>query len=131
MGVALRESPSLRKSVQVIAADPAHDFGITGQYLITVLLGDVPHLAVYLRLQAATGERGLQLGAVEGFEVGLVAIGEHSVKLQDVVNGLSVDDGVGATGVVAYTAADTGAVGSSGIGGVLEAEGSQMSVELD
>ena len=46
------------------------------------------------------------------------------------VDGLAVDDGMGAAGVVADAATDAGAVGGGGVGGVVVAVGVKLAVQV-
>ena len=62
--------------------------------------------------------------------MGRGTVGEDDVQLFDVVQGFAVDDRVGAAGVVADAAADAGAVGRGGVGGVLQAVGGHLAGQL-
>ena len=119
-----------QKFVQVIAADPAHNVGVTGADLGIVVLRQAADAAVDFRLQPGAAELGLQLGAVQRAETGRRRIGEDYIQLHNVVQGFAVDHGMGAAGVVAHAAADTGAAGGGGVGGVHQAVGQQFAVEL-
>src|SRR5436189_155309 len=81
-----------------------------------VARGEPPHRPVRLALQAAAGAGFAQLRVIQGAQVGDVAVGEEDFQLQDVVDGLAVDDGVRAGRVVRDHAADRGAVGGRDVG---------------
>ena len=57
-------------------------------------------------------------------------VGEYNVQLLDVIQGLAVDDGVGAAGVVADATAHAGAVGGGRIRSVLQPVGAHLAGEL-
>ena len=118
------------KLVQVITADAALDLGVGAIDFVLLLAGDTENATIDLTLQSAGTEPGFQLGRRQLTQVGRGAVGQDYVKLFDVVESLAVDDGVGAAGVVADAAADAGAVGRCGIGGVLEAVAGNLAGEL-
>ena len=62
--------------------------------------------------------------------MGLGAVGQDHVQFFDVIQGFAIDDRVRAAGVVAYAAADTGPAGSGGVGGIHQAVGNQLSVQV-
>ena len=116
--------------VQVVAADAALNLGVGAVDLVLLLAGDAEDAPVDVTLEAGGADSGFQVGRTEFAEVGGGAVGEYDVQLLDVVQGLAVDDGVGAAGVVADAAADAGAVGRGGIGRVLQAVGAHLAGEL-
>ena len=116
--------------IQIVAANPAHDFGVAGLNLRKVLLSNALDTTVNVRLQAGTAELGFQLVAFQGTEVGLGTVGQYHVQLHDVVQGLAVNHRVGAAGVVADAPAHAGPVSRGGVGGVLQAVGEQVAVQL-
>ena len=99
-----------KKFVQVIPADPAHDFGVPGLDFSRVVLGNTTQPPVDVGFQVRATELGFQLAGFQPFEMDPRSIGKDHLQFLDVVQGLSVDDRVSAAGVVAETAADTGPV---------------------
>ena len=116
---------AVQEPVQVIAADPPHDARVAVFYLLAVFLGDFKDAAVDAGFQPVAAQLALQFRRAEVGESGLCAVGKDYLKLQDVVAGLAVDDGMGAAGVVADAAAHRGAVRRRGVWSVFQAVGRQ------
>ena len=116
--------------VQVVAADATLDLGVGAIDLVLLLPSDTEDAAINLALQPGGAEPGFQLSRRQFAQVSGGTVGQDYVKLPDVVQGLAVDDGVRAAGVVADAAADAGAVGGGRIRRILEAVGGDLTGQL-
>ena len=94
------------KFVQVVSAHATHDPGVPGLDLVPVLVGDTADFTIDLPLHAALGGLLAVLAVTDRLEDRPRTIAQDHVEFQDVVYRLTVDDGMGAAGVVADHAAD-------------------------
>ena len=117
------------EGVQVVAADAPHNLGVAGLDFRQVVLGDTQDSTINIRFQAVALQPRFQFMGLQGPELGLGGVGEDHIYFLDMVQGLAIDDRVGATGVVANAAAHAGPIGRGGVGGILEAVSRQVTVQ--
>ena len=116
--------------VQVVPADAPHDLWVALLDCGGVFLGQAAHAPVDFRFQAGAAQLPFQFPCVQWAKVGLVAVGQYHVQFHDVVQGLPVDHGMSAAGVVADAAAHAGAAGSGRVWGIHQPVRQQLAVKL-
>ena len=104
----------------VVAGDAAGDVGEALGDFAAVLVGDGAEFGEQAAFGPSGVEQAAQLGAFAAGELEAGAVGEHDRDGVDHVDGLAVEAGMGAAGVVADAAADGGAVGGGGIDRVVQ-----------
>ena len=92
--------------VQVVAAHTAQQFGVAFEHRVPVVLGNLQHAPVDAGFQGAVTQNFLDRRLLHGLEQGRAAIGKHDLELEDVVNGLAVQNRARAGRVVADHAAN-------------------------
>ena len=97
--------------VEVVAADPAQDFGVAAADLVLVRGAELAHGAVAFALEIVASAFFVQRRVVEPPHGRQRAVGEHHFQFFDVVDGFAVDDRAGARRVVGDHAADSRAAG--------------------
>ena len=71
--------------IQIVAADPAHNFGVAGLNFHQVFPGNLQHAPVNVRFQSLAAELGRQFVGFQGAEVGLGRIGQNHIHFPNVV----------------------------------------------
>jgi hypothetical protein len=102
--------------VQIVAGDAPHDFRITRENFVFVLLRETEHFATGAALDRIGAAPFFDFLRQQIFQHDFAAVGEQDRQLDDMIEGFTVCERMGSRRIVADHAADGGAIGCRSVG---------------